>query len=80
MRNWKYKEIDVSQIENAKENANKMSDQEFSQLVDNIRIGGLSSVPAVWHRKEDDKYIIIRSSQNQSLYQACLYEDTMLVC
>ena len=59
MRNWKYKEIDVSQIENAKENANKMSDQEFSQLVDNIRIGGLSSVPAVWHRKEDDKFIII---------------------
>ena len=59
MRNWKYKEIDVSQIENAKENANKMSDHEFSQLVDNIRVGGLSSSPAVWHRKEDDKYIII---------------------
>jgi hypothetical protein len=59
MREWKYAKIDISKILDAKENANKMSDEEFDQLVDNIRVGGLSSAPALWHRREDDKYIII---------------------
>ena len=59
MRDWKSKKIDISKLEEAKENANAMSEAEFNQLVDNIRRGGLSSAPAVWHRKADDKYVII---------------------
>ena len=59
MREWKYEMIDISRIEEAKENANKMSDRDFAQLVDNIRVGGLSSSPTLWHRKADDMYVII---------------------
>lgn len=59
MREWKYEMIDISRIEEAKENANKMSDSDFAQLVDNIRVGGLSSSPTLWHRKADDMYVII---------------------
>lgn len=59
MRDWKYAKIPIGSIEDAKENANSMDDAEFARLVSNIRVGGLSSAPAVWRREADGKYVII---------------------
>ncbi len=42
--NWKLSLVDIELIDEADENANQMSDEDFQRLVKNIRKGGLSSV------------------------------------
>ncbi|MBE6244249.1 MAG: hypothetical protein E7108_01840 [Bacteroidales bacterium] len=52
--NWKLSLVDIELIDEADENANAMTDDEFQQLVKNIRQGGLSSV--VGCMKIGDRY------------------------
>lgn len=57
-KRWKYETVDISLIDEASLNANRMSDDDFRKLCDNIRISGLSSAPACY-RKKDGRYTII---------------------
>lgn len=53
---WKFASVDVSLFDEAEENANEMTKEEYDKLVNNIRTsGGLSSaISAV--KKEDGRY------------------------
>lgn len=55
---WKYEKVDVNLIDEAEENANKMTDEDFSALCDNIGLSGLSSVPCCY-RKENGRFVMI---------------------
>lgn len=55
---WKYEKVDVNLIDEAEDNANRMTEEEFEALCDNIGMSGLSSVPCCY-RKEDGRFVMI---------------------
>lgn len=65
---WKIQTVSVDEIEGAKLNANAMSKKDFAQLVENIRMSGLSSTIACYKRT-DGKYEIISGHHR---YKACV--------
>ncbi|MBD5585830.1 MAG: ParB N-terminal domain-containing protein [Clostridia bacterium] len=55
---WKYEKVDISLIDEAEENANEMTGEDFATLCDNIGKSGLSSVPCCY-RKENGRFVMI---------------------
>lgn len=55
---WKYAKVEVGLIDEAEENANEMSADDFQALCDNIGLSGLSSVPTCY-KKENGRYVMI---------------------
>lgn len=55
---WKYEKVDVNLIDEAEDNANRMTDEEFEALCDNIGVSGLSSVPCCY-RRENGRFVMI---------------------
>lgn len=55
---WKYERVDVNLIDEAEENANKMTDEDFAALCDNIGMSGCSSVPCCY-RRENGRFVMI---------------------
>ncbi len=55
---WKYEKVDVSLIDEAEENANRMTDEEFNTLCENIGISGLSSTPCCY-KKSTGRFVMI---------------------
>lgn len=55
---WKYEKVDVNLIDEAEDNANRMTDEDFAALCDNIGLSGLSSVPCCY-RKENGRFVMI---------------------
>lgn len=69
MNKWKTKWVNVEDINEAKVNANKMSDKDFEKLVKNIKkSGGLSSA-ITCYLQEDGRYVIISGHHR---YKACV--------
>ncbi|MDD3404959.1 MAG: ParB N-terminal domain-containing protein [Paludibacteraceae bacterium] len=67
---WKFAHINVEEIVPAKENANKMSDADFDQLVKNIKkSGGLSGAITCYKRSEDGKFVLISGHHR---FRACV--------
>ncbi len=65
---WKIKTVDISLLEEAEKNANRMSEGSFKRLTENIKkSGGLSSAIACYKRGE--KYVIISGHHR---YRACV--------
>lgn len=59
MSKWKYEEIETSQIQASEINANKMTDEDFNKLMQNIqKSGGLSSA-ITCYKKPDGTFVII---------------------
>lgn len=55
---WKFEKVDINLIDEADINANKMSDDDFKALCENIGVSGLSSVPTCY-KKEDGRFSMI---------------------
>lgn len=55
---WKYEKVDVNLIDEADDNANRMTDEDFAALCDNIGLSGLSSVPCCY-RKDNGRFVMI---------------------
>lgn len=55
---WIYAKVDIGLINEAEENANIMSEADFSTLCENIGASGLSSVPTCY-KKDDGRFIMI---------------------
>lgn len=55
---WRYEKVDVNLIDEAQENANKMTDEDFQALCDNIGISGLSSTPCCY-KKSNGRFVMI---------------------
>lgn len=55
---WKYERVPIDLLDDAELNANVMSDEDFNQLVENIGISGLSSVPTCY-KKANGRFTII---------------------
>ena len=81
---WKFASVDVSLFDEAEENANEMTKEEYDQLVNNIRTsGGLSSaISAV--KKLDGRYLLfsghhrLRACKDLSIRKVpCVYADEM---
>lgn len=81
---WKFASVDVSLFDEAEENANEMTKEEYAKLVNNIRMsGGLSSaISAV--KKLDGRYLLfsghhrLRACKDLSIRQVpCVYADEM---
>lgn len=47
---WIYEVVPIDLLDDAEQNANIMSDEEFNQLTENIGVSGLSSVPTCYKR------------------------------
>lgn len=55
---WKYEKVDVNLIDEAEENANRMTDEDFNALCENIGISGLSSTPCCY-QKSNGRFVMI---------------------
>lgn len=55
---WTYAKVDVNLIDEAEENANRMTDEDFAALCDNIAMSGCSSVPCCY-RRENGRFVMI---------------------
>lgn len=55
---WKYEKVDIDLLDEIEVNANEMSGEDFSQLVENIEKSGLSSVPACV-KKDNGRFVVI---------------------
>lgn len=55
---WKYSKVDIDLIDEAELNANEMTGEDYSQLVDNINKSGLCSLPTCY-RKPDGRFVMI---------------------
>lgn len=55
---WKYEKVDVNLIDEAEENANRMTDEDFAALCDNIGMSGCSSVPCCY-RRANGRFVMI---------------------
>lgn len=55
---WKYDKVDISLIDEAQMNANEMTGEDFTTLVENIGKSGLSSVPCCY-KKPNGRYVMI---------------------
>lgn len=55
---WKYEKVDINLIDEAEDNANKMTDEDFAALCENIGMSGCSSVPCCY-RKENGRFVMI---------------------
>lgn len=55
---WKFDKVDINLIDEAEQNANEMSDEDFAALCDNIGKSGLSSVPCCY-KKGNGRYVMI---------------------
>lgn len=56
---WKVEKVSLEKIVPAELNANKMSEEDFQQLCENIGISGLSSVPTCYRRESDGMFVTI---------------------
>lgn len=56
---WKQGDVELALIDPAQLNANKMSDQDFDRLKENIKISGLSTAVTLYRRSEDGRFVII---------------------
>ncbi len=67
-KKWRQATIDIGLVDEAEKNANRMSDETFNRLVENIRrSGGLSSAIACYRR--GGRYVIISGHHR---YRACV--------
>lgn len=55
---WKYEKVQVQLIDEAEQNANEMSGEDFATLCDNIGKSGMSSVPCCY-KKENGRFVMI---------------------
>lgn len=55
---WKYEKVDINLIDEAEANANKMTDEDFNALCDNIGISGMSSTPCCY-KKSNGRFVMI---------------------
>ena len=55
---WKFEKVDIQLIDEAEQNANEMSGEDFATLCDNIGKSGLSSVPCCY-KKENGRFVMI---------------------
>ena len=58
MQRWQYEVVAIELIDDAELNANQMTEEEFTQLCENIGASGLSSVPCCY-KKENGRFTII---------------------
>ena len=55
---WRYEKVDINLVDEAEQNANRMTDEEFNALCDNIGISGLSSTPCCY-KKNNGRFVMI---------------------
>lgn len=55
---WKYEVVPIDLLDDAEQNANVMSEEEFNQLTENIGVSGLSSAPTCY-KKANGRFVII---------------------
>jgi hypothetical protein len=70
---WIYEKVDVSLIDEAEENANRMTEEEFDTLCRNIGISGLSSTPCCY-RKSTGRFVMISGHHRLRACKKCGYK------
>lgn len=70
---WIYEKVDVNLIDEAEENANRMTEEEFSTLCNNIGISGLSSTPCCY-KKSTGRFVMISGHHRLRACKKCGYK------
>lgn len=66
---WKFAYVDISLFDDAEENANEMTKEDYAQLVDNMRVSGGCSSAISAYRKENGRFTIINGHHRK---RACI--------
>lgn len=70
---WIYEKVDVNLIDEAEENANRMTEEEFDTLCRNIGISGLSSTPCCY-KKSTGRFVMISGHHRLRACKKCGYK------
>lgn len=70
---WIYEKVDVNLIDEAEENANRMTEEVFDALCRNIGISGLSSTPSCY-KKSTGRFVMISGHHRLRACKKCGYK------
>ena len=70
---WIYEKVDVNLIDEAEENANRMTEEVFDALCRNIGISGLSSTPCCY-KKSTGRFVMISGHHRLRACKKCGYK------